>query len=382
METKSPTVNLADIKKNRFIKLKAKMNEAKVDVVFCTSLRSLAYVGHIYQNLAWYVNTSVVLPASGDPFLVVPLSDRERVEKETWISKVLTWNPSFIGIAERKFEDIITDFVRENKLEKGNLGIEGNLSWPLFKLLSDIFPKANLVKFDPMMEDCMMIKDDYELDLMRKVAQIVTVGFEAARDNVRPGITENELAGHMEIAMRKAGCTGYWVPNQVGTGERVLLDHYPSDAVIQPNHYVKVGCHGSYNLYCGDICNVMALRKADPDYVRLAKVVEEAEQRTIGAIRPGVKSSQLFSILANYISEKGYPKACNWYAGHGLGTGHQRPFISPEDQTELKERMIIILNPLAQPIDGSNGYVNEIMLLVTADGVEQISKNPIGLTQL
>jgi Xaa-Pro aminopeptidase len=382
MKTDTPSVDLSGIKKKRFANLSAKMKEAKLDVIFCTSLRSLAYVGRIYQNLAWFVNTAVVYPASGDPFLIVPLGDRERVEKETWIPRVVAWNPALVGIQERKFEDVIMDYIRENKLERGNLGIEGNLSWPLYRLLTETFPQAKLVRVDYMMEECMIFKDDYEIGLMRKVAQICTIGFEAARDNVKPGMTENELAGHMEIAMRRAGCTGYWVPNQVGTGERVLLDHYPSDAAIQANHFVKVGCHGSYQLYCGDLCNVMALKKAEPDYVRMTKVVEEASRKTIDAIRPGVKSSQLFSILANYISDKGYPKACNWYAGHGLGTGHQRPFISPDDHTELKERMILVLQPLAQPIDGSNSYINEVMLLVTSDGVELISNNPIGLTQL
>lgn len=374
--------DLKAIKQNRLANLNAKLSQAKLDVIFCTSLRSLAYVGNIFQNLAWYVNTAVVLPASGEPFVVVPLSDRERVEKETWLPQVITWNPAFIGIPERKFEDILFDFIRDHKLEKGNLGIEGNLSWPLHMLLRETFPQANLVKVDSLMEECMVIKDDYEISLMRKVALICTAGFEAARANVKAGMREDELAGYMEIAMRREGCTGYWVPNQVGTGERVLLDHYPSDAVIQSNHYVKVGVHGSYKLYCGDICNVLALKKAEADYVRLAKVVEEAMRKTIEAMRPGVKASQLFSILSGYISQKGYPKACNWYAGHGLGTGHQRPFISPEDQTELKERMIIIFNPVAQPIDGSNGYTNEVMFLVTPEGAEQISKNPIGLTQL
>jgi Xaa-Pro aminopeptidase len=338
-------------------------------------------VGNIYQNLTWYVKTAVVLPISSKPFLVVPLSDQARVEKETWIPDIYTWNPAFTGIPERRFEDVIVEFVQENKLEKGSLGIEGNLSWPLYKLFADHFPGAHLVTVDDLMEECMMIKDDYEISLMRKVASICVAGYEAARDNVKPGMSENELAGVMEIAMRREGCTGYWVPNQVGTGEKVLLDHYPSDAVIKKNHYVKVGVHGSYKLYFGDICNVMALKKADSDYVRLCKAVEEASRRTIDAMRPGVRSDHLFTIFYNQMSEKGYPNSCNWYIGHGLGTGHQKPLISPHDSTELKEQMIIVLNALAQP-EGANGYINEVMLLVTREGAEQISHNPLGLVQL
>jgi Xaa-Pro aminopeptidase len=125
----------------------------------------------------------------------------------------------------------------------------------------------------------------------------------------------------------------------------------------------------------------MALKKADSDYVRLCKAVEEASRRTIDAMRPGVRSDHLFTIFYNQMSEKGYPNSCNWYIGHGLGTGHQKPLISPHDSTELKEQMIIVLNALAQP-EGANGYINEVMLLVTREGAEQISHNPLGLVQL
>ncbi len=365
----------------RMDKVQARLAGAGVDVAFFTSLRSLTYVGNIYQNLAWYVNTAVVFPASGEPVLVVPLSDRKRVVAETCIPKVETWNPPFAGIPERSFEEILVEFVRANKLERGTLGVEGNITWSLRNHLATTFPQARFVVLDDLTQGLVEVKDALEIERMRKVGELCTIGFEAARDNVKPGMTENELAGIMELAVRKAGCTGYWVPNQVGTGETVLLDHYPSDKVIQANHYVKVGIHATYKLYCGDICNVMALRKAEPEYVKLCNAVEEASKRTIAMMRPGVRSNQLYSEFTEYMAQAGYPHSCDWYQGHGLGTAHQKPLISPHDQTELKENMIIILNGLAQP-QGMHSYINEVMLLINADGAELISHNPMGLVQL
>src|SRR5208283_1055383 len=142
---------MKSIMEARIANLRSKMATYKVDVLFCTSLRSLSYVADIYQSLTWYVKTAVLVPASGDLFLSVPLSVKARVEKETWLKDIRTWNPEFTGIAERKFEDIITEFVRENRLEKGTLGIEGNLSWPLQKFLADSFPQARLFTIDDLM---------------------------------------------------------------------------------------------------------------------------------------------------------------------------------------------------------------------------------------
>ena len=367
--------------KLRMDKVQARLASAGVDAGFFTSLRSLTYVGNIYQNLAWYVNTAVLFPASGEPVLVVPLSDRKRVVEETCVPRVETWNPPFAGIAERKFEDILVEFVRTHKLERGTLGVEGNVTWSLRNHLATTFPQACFVVLDDLMQELVEVKDELEISRMRKVGKLCTIGFEAARDNVRPGMTETELAGIIEFAVRKAGCTGYWVPNQVGTGETVLLDHYPSDKVIQENHYVKAGVHATYKLYCGDICNVMALRKAEPEYVKLCDAVEEASRRTIDAMRPKVRSKQLYKVFTDYMAQAGFPHSCDWYQGHGLGTAHQKPLISPHDETELKENMIIILNGLAQP-KGMHSYINEVMVLITADGAELISDNPLGLVQL
>ena len=98
-------------------------------------------------------------------------------------------------------------------------------------------------------------------------------------------------------------------------------------------------------------------------------------------MRPGVRSNQLYEVFTDYMAQAGFPHSCDWYQGHGLGTAHQKPLISPHDETELKENMIIILNGLAQP-KGVHSYINEVMLLITADGAEQISHNPLGLVQL
>ncbi|MHA7883326.1 M24 family metallopeptidase [Nitratireductor rhodophyticola] len=374
-------MNETEYLKKRMDQVQATLAKAGVDVAFFTSLRSLTYVGNIYQSLAWYVNTAIVYPASGDPMLVVPLSDRKRVIEETCIPRIETWNPPFAGIEERSFEGILEDFVRANKLERGTLGVEGNISWTLRSRLATTFPEARFVFIDDLMQGLVEVKDPMEVKRMRKVGELCTIGFEAARDNVRPGMTENELAGIIELAVRKAGCTGYWVPNQVGTGETVLLDHYPSDRVIKDNHYVKAGVHATYKLYCGDICNVMSLRKPEPDYLKLCNAVEEASKRTIDMMRPGVRSNQLYAKFTDYMAEAGFPNSCDWYQGHGLGTAHQKPLISPHDETELKENMIIILNGLAQP-KGMHSYINEVMLLINADGAELISHNPMGLVQL
>ena len=370
-----------DILKKRYAKIQNALKEEHIDVFLGTSLRSLTYAGNVYQSFAWYVNTCILIPASGGAMLVGPLSDVARIASESWITRVESWNPQFGDIPARKFEDVLIDYFKANKLDGAVIGVEGNIAYGLRTALEQALPKAKFVVADGPMVDCMLVKDEMELDYMRKVGALCTLGFETLRDNIRPGITETELVGIMEATLRKAGCTGWWVPNQAGTGEKVLLDHYPADTVIQPNHYVKAGVHATYKLYCGDICNVFALRKAEPSYVKLCKTAEDAAQKTLDAMRPGVKCNELYFVYQKYMADHGYEKCCDWYLGHGLGTAHHAPLLSPHDPTVLQKDMIVVLNSLAQ-VEGENSYINEVMAIITDDGHELITHNPLGLVQL
>lgn len=374
-------MNKLESRKIRYKRINDYMKRAGIDTALFANITTLKYVGDLYQNLAWYVNTVIIYPQSEEPTLVCPLSDRSRVVTDCWIKNIEPWNPEFLSIEERSFEKVVDEVIRKSGVEHGVLGIESSLNWKLVEHLKATFPNMKLVEIDKVIQEVMVFKDEYEIDMMRKVASICDAGYLKAKEIIRPGITENELAGHIELEMRIHGCEGYWVPNQVGTGKVVLMDHYPSETVIGKNDYVKIGLHPVYNNYCGDICAIYSLAKPDEKFHNMCNAVEIASGKVIEAMKPGVKSSELFMVYYNYLEGKGYHQTCNWYIGHGLGTGHLKPLISPNDDTVLEENMIIILNALAQP-RGENGFMNEIMLLINADGAEKLSTNPLGLTLL
>jgi Xaa-Pro aminopeptidase len=81
------------------------------------------------------------------------------------------------------------------------------------------------------------------------------------------------------------------------------------------------------------------------------------------------------------MADHGYEKCCDWYLGHGLGTAHHAPLLSPHDSTVLQKNMVVVLNSLAQ-VEGENSYINEVMAVITDDGYELITGNPLGLVQL
>jgi len=366
----------------RLAKIAGKMSETGFDFLMLTRLPSLAYAGNIYQSLAWYTNTCVLLSRDGDSCLVAPLGDVDRISTETWIKRIEPWNPQLRSLRERKFEKVIGDFVRAKNIPNPVIGVEDNLSWTQYANLKSELPNAEFRPCAPVINSVMVIKEEEELPRIRKVASLCDIGYEAAVRSIRAGMSEVQLVGEVEYAMRKAGCEGYWVPNQAGTGEIVLTDHYPGQAVIRENHIVKFGIHPQYKLYCGDIAVTTTLKKPDPKFKHMADVCTEATQACIDIIKPGVRACEIDAVFRKIMNHYGYgDEYTGWYIGHGIGTGHQPPFISGDDQTVLEKNMVIVVNTMAVK-KGQPGVVYETMLLVTDNGYERLNRNPMHLVEL
>lgn len=368
--------------KARLAKIVNKMNEEGFDFLMLTRLPSMAYAANLYQSLAWYTNTCVLLSRDGDSCVVAPYADVDRISTETWIERIEPWNPTLGQLKEVKFEKVIGDFVRARNIPNPVIGVEDNLSWQQYNNLKAELPNAEFRPCGPVINSVMVIKEEEELPLIRKVASLCDIGYEAALKNLKPGMSEVQLVGEVEYAMRQAGCEGYWVPNQAGTGEIVLMDHYPSQAVIRENHIVKFGIHPQYRLYCGDIAVTVTLKKPDPKFKHMADVCTEATLAAIDIIKPGIRSCEIDAVFRRIMNQHGYgDEYTGWYLGHGIGTGHQPPFISSDDQTVIEKNMVIVVNTMAVK-KGEPGVVYETMLLVTENGYERLNRNPLHLVEL
>lgn len=370
--------------RSRLKRISRRMGEEGFDFLVLTSLPSLAYTANIFQSLAWYVNTCVVLSKDGESILVVPYSDFDRISSETWIEDIKTWNPPLRNMPEQKFEKVVADFIRKEGGANPVIGIESNLTWTQHGNLLSELSEAQFKPCNDFMSSLMMIKEPEEIPLIRKAANLCDVGFESALENIRPGMTEVQLCGEVEYAMRKEGCDGYWVPNQAGTagpGETVLLDHYPTQKVIQEDHIVKFGIHPSYKHYRGDIAATVTLKKPDPKFKHLADVCTEATEACIDIIRPGIRSRDIDAAFRSIMEKEGYGDYTGWYIGHGIGTGHLPPFIAGDDETVIQENMVLVINTMAVK-ENRPGVVYETMILVTENGYERLNRNPIHLVEL
>jgi Xaa-Pro aminopeptidase len=125
------------------------------------------------------------------------------------------------------------------------------------------------------------------------------------------------------------------------------------------------------------LTRVVWLDSIPPRLQEIFKIVREAHDRAIDAIRPGMKAHDLDRVARAVITKAGYGKQFNHALGHGLGlVAHEVPRIGKGTQVRLEPGMVITIEPGIY-LPGLGGIRIEDDVLVTETGHEVLSTLPV-----
>ncbi len=216
------------------------------------------------------------------------------------------------------------------------------------------------------------VKDAQETAAIRSAAAIAATAFQRAVRHVRPGITESELAGIVDLEMRRQGVkVGF--ETIVAFGPNASRPHHqPSSRKLAPRDTILIDFGARYNGYCCDITRSFAFGKATAAYCRAYEVVEKAQAAAIRAAKAGAKLVDVDAAARNAIRESGLP-----VYGHGTGHGfgleiHEIPFLKEGAKGELKAGQIITIEPGIY-LPGKLGVRIEDDILITEGGCELLT---------
>jgi len=160
----------------------------------------IAGVSQFFQG--GYIN----FPFSGDPvfFAASPVM-AVRVKEASQIPvQPVAFKP---GTRIRDYATSIIDNIRKMGLEKGTIGIVSMRVLPadVYVVLRRDLPHADFVSAADVLLEARRIKSSEEMAFVRKSGEAADRGAEAIMDAARPGVTEEELIAHCDMAMVKAG---------------------------------------------------------------------------------------------------------------------------------------------------------------------------------
>jgi len=239
------------------------------------------------------------------------------------------------------------------------------------------FPSVSMVPTENVVEGMRSVKDDHELDMMRAAGHVADKAFGAMITQLKPGMTENEVAALLEYEMRKAGAQGTSFSTIVGSGARGALPHgIASGKFIQNGDVVVIDFGVNYEGYMSDCTRTVALGEQPAEVLDVYGKLRAAQQLGLDRIKAGVSSRSVDTAVRANLGESGLAQYFTHGLGHGVGLEiHEAPRLSQGTDTMLEPGQVVTCEPGVY-LPGQYGMRIEDSVIVTATGFESLTALP------
>lgn len=246
---------------------------------------------------------------------------------------------------------------------------------------------ASVVAIDSGYVRLRMRKSAEEMDWLRRGARLSDDAVLALGNGVRSGMDEYELGALVESAYVAVGGTThihYFGITSMSEPESFVPSQWPSTRKVRGGDVITTEISASWWGYPGQVLRTMAVgADATPGYLALHEVADAAYNALVDRIRPGLHVSELVE-AADLIAAAGYT-ICDDLV-HGFGGGYLPPVLGtksrpagPVPELTLEEGMALVVQPNVITLDERAGVQTGGLVIVTADGCEELQSAPRGL---
>jgi Xaa-Pro aminopeptidase len=344
-----------------------------IDALLVTPGADLRYLTG-YVALPLERLTCLVLPAHGEPTLVVPALERHAAEASGVDVAVATW-----GETDDPFA-LVASLVGD----AATVGLDDHMWASRVFALGEAIPTADQVLAGSLVQQLRVRKDADEVEALRQAGLAIDRVHQRVHEWLRPGRTEREVGADIARAIIAEGheTVDFVI---VGSGPNGASPHHElSDRVIEVGDPVVVDIGGTMpSGYCSDSTrNYLAGGSPDPLYAEAYAVLEAAQQAQLDHARPGVTAESIDAVGRQIIADAGFGDLFIHRTGHGIGQEtHEEPYIVEGNELVIEEGMAFSIEPGIYH-DGRFGARIEDIVVCTADGLEVLNNTPRGLVSL
>lgn len=352
---------------SRIDSLRAEMSSKELDSFLVSDMKNVRYLtGFTGSSGALMVDTSSVT-------LLTDFRYAEQVEEEA------------IGFDIRIVKEApLLEGARMKNGFRGRLGFEArSVSYLDFGKLSGTLPDAELVGCENLVQSLRKVKDSYEIENIRKAAEIGDKVFQEILGEVKPGASEAELAAEIDHRFRINGASGPAFDTIVASGPRSSMPHATAgERKLASGDFITFDMGAVYEGYCSDMTRTVVLGRADESQRSVYHLVLEAQEKAIDMTRPGVRSCDLDGAARGMIDEKGYGENFGHRLGHGVGLEvHEEPVISSKVEDPVSLNMVFTVEPGVY-LPKRWGVRIEDTIVVREDGFEILTRSSKKLLEL
>ena len=256
-----------------------------------------------------------------------------------------------------------------------NVGFEENyVTYAKYKEYIRKYKINSLVETENMIEKQRMVKDEEEIENLRKACKVTDDCFEHIIKYIRPGMTEKQIAREIDYYYYKHS-EGLSFDTIVASGENSSKPHaVPTDRRIQDIDIITIDMGCKVNGYCSDMTRTIFVGDVPEGVKPVYDLVLKNQEQALQDMKDNANTKQISKMVDNDFRLNNYDLI--HALGHGVGLDiHESPILSINSENILRENMVVTDEPGIY-IAGKFGVRIEDTVLINKGGCEPLTKSP------
>ncbi len=338
-----------------------------IDAVMIRTLSSFIY----FTGLKW-LRPALLIPSSGEPIAFVARGEEEGFRKRTWIRNVVTYTDG--GDLMGKVSGII----RKHGFKTMGLefGIERDAYIVFYEMFKRLNPSVKIVDVSDIIYGMRLIKDQYELDAIRKAGRIASKAMEEALSVIEPGVSETEIAAEIYRVLYKNGSEEPLVYVNVGPDPRIHSEPF-RDNIVENDVFVTIVIGADYNRYYANMARTVYVGNPRGIAIKAIECMDKVYETALKLTRPGTKIIDVIKKIDTIYRKYGLENYRVIGYLHGVGLQIEEPPITtilPRDRfMNIQKNMVLAMVHSPLLIRGVGQVKKEDTFIVGSDSLERVT---------
>lgn len=339
----------------RLSQLRDRLARADVDALLVTSLPNVRYLTGFSGSNALVVVTPRDCVLFTDFRYATQVRDEVTVhasvhiEMQSLWAGLWTWLGATTGVERIGFESmhmLHRDFQR--LLEQGT-------RWQWRPLLDEV-------------EALRESKDATEVACIERAVGMAERALARTLAELRTGLSETAVAGILEHHLRDEGSEAYPFSTIVASGPRAALPHARAgERLVTAGDIVLIDFGAVSDGYCSDITRTVVVGRASARQKEVYDVVLQANVKSSGALRVGMRGKDADAVAREYIHALGFGEAFGHSLGHGIGLEiHEAPRLAKTADGPLPAGAVVTIEPGVYLAEWGGVRIEDDVLLTAA----------------
>lgn len=157
------------------------------------------------------------------------------------------------------------------------------------------YPLHRFERLAPVLHQLRVVKENAEVDLIRKACTITGNAFKRVLQNLKPGMKEFEVQAEITYEFMKSGAFAYAYPPIIASGARGCFLHYTANnGLCRDNELLLMDFGAEYGNYAADVSRTVPVNgHFNKRQKECYHSVLDVQKRSIALFRPGTSINEI-----------------------------------------------------------------------------------------